>query len=308
MKKGIGLFLICILTPTLLLFPIKDVRADDYMEKFKYTGPYYGSYTLYAPFRTSGGANDYNTITSKYNNPRRATSSHGGVDFQAQLARDVYSIARGIVRSVNDIIDSKPFGYYVVVQLDINGNGSYDNVYARYVHLSRIDVNVGDIVWTTTRLGRSGNTGADSYNQSPSSSALRSLPWEKYYSNIAAWKYGQELDFISDYYNSGRTFYVACYGKSGSTKIAAQEVVMYVRLHNSSNDFTMYNMVHLGSDKYSVTIPTGDFPNGTRVEFFFRGRPNTTTTYHHGFYPAKFASPPIPPDKTKAWHMYNKIL
>jgi|GEM_PF-6829291 len=232
-------------------YPIYAYTPDSY-EKFYYTGPYYGSYFLYSPFRDGSGNQDYSKgVTSKYNNPRSLSSSpHGGVDFSAASNTNVYPISSGQVVYVYNSIDAS-FGKYVVVRLDINGDNTLDSVYSRHAHLNSINVSQGQNVSATTLLGLSGSTGTTAAhlhvdmrdNNNTGNGVYHSLPWQKYYSDRSAWNYGRDMDWASQHYATGRTFSVNCYGKTdGSQDITPSEVKLWVRRSGTSDAWTGYSM------------------------------------------------------------------
>lgn len=296
----------------------------DYSEKFYYAGYGYGGSTfLCSPFRDASLNEIFNAyITSKYNNPRDLSSSpHGGVDFSAAIGTKVYPLKNGRIVAFNDTTVDPNFGYYVIVQFDMNGDGQYngyDNVYARYAHLSKVIIKSGN-VYTTTCIAESGNTGTTSAhlhidmrdnNLSPTG-VTHSLPWQCYYSNRTYWNNGKDLDWMSVDSKNGRTFYIYCYGKTdGGANITPESVKLYIRVRDSGSAWSEYTMTNGGSYYYSCTVPSTDFPNGTYIEYFFCGKRNlgSSTNNPYGFYPAKFKAPTVPPDSTKDFARYYSVF
>jgi len=93
-------------------------------EKFTYPGAYAGQHFLWSPFRDASNNEQFRTVTSKYNNPRPLVSSpHGGVDFSTSGQNlNLYSIGNGKVVAKNTSDTSAPFGFYVIIQLDVNND------------------------------------------------------------------------------------------------------------------------------------------------------------------------------------------
>lgn len=295
----------------------------DYYEKFYYTGPYYGSpyfAYLYSPFRDGSNNERYPYVTSKYNNPRPLTSSpHGSVDFGVDIGTPVYPLSNGQVTYVNSSIDPS-FGKYVIIRLDVNRDGTLDNVWARYAHLNKIFISQGASVSIDTLIGESGSTGTTAAhlhvdlrdNNNSNTGVYHHLPWREYYNNRWDWNTGKDLDWMSGHSVSNRTFSVYCYGKTdGGVNITPSEVKLWVRKAGSSDPWRGYTMSHAGDYKYTVTVPSVDFPDGTTVEYFYsgkRGEVDESSYCPYGLYPAKFKAPAIPPSSTVNFAKYSHIM
>jgi murein DD-endopeptidase MepM/ murein hydrolase activator NlpD len=99
-------------------------------------------YTLSASFAQAGGM---------------WQSTHSGQDFAVASGTKVLAAHGGTVVKAggNGAGDGPAYGNAVVIK---HGNGTY----SQYAHLSRIDVNVGQVVKTGQRIALSGNTGNSS--------------------------------------------------------------------------------------------------------------------------------------------------
>ncbi|MCX4698909.1 M23 family metallopeptidase [Streptomyces sp. NBC_01373] len=99
-------------------------------------------YTLSASFAQAGGM---------------WQSTHSGQDFAVASGTKVLATHGGTVVKAggNGAGDGPAYGNAVVIK---HGNGTY----SQYAHLSRIDVNVGQVVKTGQRIALSGNTGNSS--------------------------------------------------------------------------------------------------------------------------------------------------
>ena len=303
-KKSFIAFILLLVLSAISTFSVYGYTQDISYEKFFYTGSFYGTWYLWSPCRDAYNNEDYRSVTSKYNNPRALSSSpHGGVDFSTGAGRNVYSIGYGKVVSKNTSTIDPNFGYYVVIQLDVNQDASYDNVYARFAHLQSSPVSVGQVVTPTTIIGVTGSTGTSSAhlhadmrnNNSTSNGVIRHIPWQAYYGNVASWNYGKDLDWASVHGGTGRTISIYCYGKTDTSPYtyAPDVIYLYVREYGTANNWTMYAMQSLGSYQYSYTIPTGDFANGTTVEWFVGARRGGISSSYcdWGLYPAKYRAP-----------------
>ncbi|KOU55548.1 peptidase [Streptomyces sp. MMG1533] len=99
-------------------------------------------YTLSASFAQSGGM---------------WQSTHSGQDFAVASGTKVVAAHGGTVVKAggNGAGDGPAYGNAIVIK---HGNGTY----SQYAHLSRIQVNVGQVVKTGQRIALSGNTGNSS--------------------------------------------------------------------------------------------------------------------------------------------------
>jgi murein DD-endopeptidase MepM/ murein hydrolase activator NlpD len=99
-------------------------------------------YTLSASFAQAGGM---------------WQSTHSGQDFAVASGTEVMAAHGGTVVKAgpNGAGDGPAYGNAIVIR---HGNGTY----SQYAHLSRIDVNVGQVVATGQHIARSGNTGNSS--------------------------------------------------------------------------------------------------------------------------------------------------
>jgi murein DD-endopeptidase MepM/ murein hydrolase activator NlpD len=297
--------------------------TPSYDEKFYYAGYGYGTgIHLRSPIR-DGEEDDYPTITSKYNNPRPLGSSpHGGVDFNVGIETEVYPLANCRVIAYNDTVIDPNFGYYLIVQFDMDGDGNFDNVYARYAHLTEIcvkDKTIEDTIATDTVIALSGQTATEGAphlhvdlrdNNTSNTGVYHSLPWQQYYSNRLDWNYGKDLDWLCVDSKNNRTFSIYCYGKNCGVDIIPESVKLYIRVRDSGSAWSEYTMNHEGSYKYSCTVLPEDFPDGTQIEYFFCGkRGNMGSQYNpYGLYPAKFKAPEIPPVSTINFARYYSVI
>ncbi|WP_151477665.1 M23 family metallopeptidase [Streptomyces albicerus] len=85
------------------------------------------------------------------------SSNHSGQDFAVASGTKVVAAHGGTVVKAggNGAGDGPAYGNAVVIK---HGNGTY----SQYAHLSRVDVNVGQVVKTGQRIALSGNTGNSS--------------------------------------------------------------------------------------------------------------------------------------------------
>jgi len=103
--------------------------------------------------------NEYLLVTSDYGPRHRptagASSNHKGLDFHAKSAELLATEDNGKVVKVNQDASNKA-GKYVTVEYDRGGGAKTQLV---YMHMSQVDVKVGDVVNAGDKLGVSGSTG-----------------------------------------------------------------------------------------------------------------------------------------------------
>lgn len=119
--------------------------------------------------------------TPRINPVTKEKESHGALDIAVPVGTPVYATDAGVVVSVQPVPDTNPkataAGNTVVVQ-------HANDIHSLYMHLSRIEVAVGQRVAQGQRVGFSGNTGL--YTTGPH------LHWE-----MRAGRYGEKLDPLS---------------------------------------------------------------------------------------------------------------
>lgn len=77
---------------------------------------------------------------------------HQGIDFAAPAGTPVLATAGGIVSKTLMAADSSGYGIHTVIQHD-------DNFETRYAHMSKLVVNIGQVVEKGDTIGYSGSTG-----------------------------------------------------------------------------------------------------------------------------------------------------
>lgn len=81
---------------------------------------------------------------------------HNGIDLSSSnKSEPIYPVANGQVVSVMSPSESGGYGWYVIIQHNINGT----IYFSKYAHLSSVNVSEGQAVNTDTQIGNMGNTG-----------------------------------------------------------------------------------------------------------------------------------------------------
>lgn len=84
--------------------------------------------------------------------------AHQGWDFEAQDGTPCFAVAHGEIAHVRDGGD---YGRQIVLRFrfDFDGDGDHDTLFAFYAHLSRIDVEPGQLVTRGQQIGLTGSSG-----------------------------------------------------------------------------------------------------------------------------------------------------
>lgn len=146
-------------TPTAVLLStptaeVTEVACDPFLADFCVTA---GHFLLQRPIEAP--ANDRVEPTYRYGSTQNgAREPHHGVEFMNKTGTPVYAAARGTVIFAGPDTDAiySPWGNFygnlVVLQ-------HADRLFTLYAHLSKIDVQVGQEVFTTDKIGEVGKTG-----------------------------------------------------------------------------------------------------------------------------------------------------
>lgn len=202
-------------------FPF-SVQAADYDQRFSEvygTGSYLSSGNARSPIRDATGADVWARVNSKTNQPRSSgTNPHQGTDLQAAQGTRIYPILPGKVVSVNHDVSSQ--NGYVILNHDINNDGTYDGYYVRYLHIdpngnATTGVKVGDEFDIDESFGV-----VDSYKSYPphlhfhrtNSSGTITYKLYGFYRWVSTWNLGSHLDFLSgDAITSDNKLYISAY-------------------------------------------------------------------------------------------------
>lgn len=103
-----------------------------------------------------------NSVRNTFGNVRRNRNGgvrpHQGWDFSAKVGTPIFAIAAGEVSMVRN---TGGYGRHVILRFDVDfdGDGQLEKLYAAYCHLSRIDVKQGQAVKLGEPLGLTGESG-----------------------------------------------------------------------------------------------------------------------------------------------------
>jgi len=142
-------------TPVPTVTSVAEIRCDPFAVDFCISE---GHFILQRPIEPPG--NDRVEATYRYGSTANGTREpHHGVEFSNRSGTPVYAAARGIVifagpdRQAIYSPWENFYGNLVVIEHD-------DKLFTLYAHLSRVEVEDGQEVFTTDKIGEVGSTGA----------------------------------------------------------------------------------------------------------------------------------------------------
>jgi|GEM_PF-5446102 len=317
--KQPGRLIAAIIIAVLLFLPVAAAPEQTRI-KFAGSGPGAGFAAFAPPLR---GVYRYANVNSKYNQPRSVrggSNPHQGIDLDTGgKGETIYPPTRGKV--VRLFIGSSG-NRIMVLQLDWNRDGSLDNLYATYMHLSRSLVATGDVVDENTAVALSGGSGGYdphlhfeintdfAYTSTGEGVHWTSLPAYPYYRGIRQWNHGRDLDFISDVrWENNRYLSAVVYANDeyGYHPVTANEVRLYYRLTGTPDWSGPLTLTKKG-DVFSFDLAELSLPHQTSIDFFLQaGRDDTRPSYNAAFYPPKYYRPPQPPGPEDIAYEYFSI-
>lgn len=203
-------------------------NAADYDQRYSEvfgTGNILPSGNARSPIR-SGSSDVWVKVNSKTNQPRSiGTNPHQGTDLQASAGTAIYPILAGKVVGVNHDTTSQ-LGY-VILEHDIDGNGTYDKIYTRYLHIdpvgnSTTGIKKGDVYGVNTSIGvvdtqKTNGFAPHLHFHRVSSDGKIVYKLYSFYRWVTEWNNGSHLDFISGDAITGNTLYITAYAATDNT-------------------------------------------------------------------------------------------
>jgi murein DD-endopeptidase MepM/ murein hydrolase activator NlpD len=275
--------------------------------KFAGSGPGAGFAFFAPPLR---GVYRYANVNSKYNQPRSVrggSNPHQGIDLDTGgKGETVYPPTRGkVVRLYTGTGGNR----IMVIQLDWNRDGSPDNLYVTYMHLSRSFVKVGDIVDKNTAVALSGGSGGYDphlhfefntdfdYAGTDEGVHWASLPAYPYYRGIRHWNHGRDLDFITDVsWRENRYLSAVVYANDeyGYHSVREGDVLLYYR-RTGTPDWSGPLLLTKKGDIFSFDLASLALPREASIDFLLQARRDDIRPFYNAaFYPPKYYRPPPP--------------
>lgn len=283
-----------------------------------FSGPGVGTFRtdLSTPLR---GTYKFSIITCKFNQPRQLSdvvysNPHRGVDQNTGggLNLTIYPVTKGKVAAMDN---TQPSGSkWLRLQLDIDRNGTYENVYFEYQHLHSISVSSDQVVDYDTVLGLTGSDHLDWRFQTVSGT-LRSMPAFPYMINIVnqEWNGGLDLDFIvfGGFYQNVVYYYIYVRSDANMFEVPVNKVALFYRKNSVGGAWTAApQMTKTGAYTFSSNIKsiTG-WPAGTKVDLLIRAErvDQNATNYRLGWYVPKYNQPPSDPNASGYTHSFITV-
>lgn len=319
--KWITLPTLCLLVAFLIIGPESTIKAADYDRKFVEV---FGldnalpSGNARSPIR-SGTNDSWVKVNSKNNQPRSSgTNPHQGTDLQAAAGTLVYPILPGKVKSVNHTLTTQLGS--VVLQHDIDGDGIFDDVYVRYVHIdpngnATNGIKVGDTFTVNQSIGTididRGYYGPHLHFQSVNSSASLTYKLYPFYRWVSDWNFGSHMDFISgDVINSSNTMFITAYANTTNTTNVynVAKIELYYKIGSTGTwkkSTTNFDLAYPNLNRWSINLKTATgATTGSTIYFYLvatrANDPTFSGSYNIGLWPQYYEHPSAPLSSTNA--------
>ncbi|QYR22230.1 M23 family metallopeptidase [Paenibacillus sp. sptzw28] len=262
-------FFFLVLLVALTSLPLSAFAADySHVFEERYgTGSYLPSGNARSPIRS--GSNDvWSRVNSKVNQPRSSgTNPHQGTDLQAAAGTPVYPILPGKVVAVNHDTSSQLGS--VILDHDINGNGTYDGYYVRYLHInptgdSITGIKIGDTFTTSQSIGvvdTQKSYAPHLHFHMTTSTASLTYKLYGFYRWVTEWNNGSHLDFISGDAISANVLYINAYACTDNTTNVydVSKIELYYKRGSSgtwTKSSTLFTMSTPSIHRWSINLKT----------------------------------------------------
>lgn len=277
--------------------------------KFAPAGPGSGEVLLSPPMR---GNLAHAHVNSKHNQPRLVGSNpHQGIDLDTGAnGQFVYAPCRA---RVVEIRTGGAGNRILILQLDFDEDGAYDNLYMTYMHLAVYLCDEGTVVDRETAVAISGSTGAlgphlhfelntmYDYTATGEGTVWASVPAHPYYRHAAGWNYGKDLDFITDVrWSAGSIVFATIYAHDENGHHPVPEGFVAVFCKQEEDKYWRGPLeMRKQADEFSFDFAAAGFAPGSNIRWFIRARrADTVPDYNWSFYPPKYYRPPPRPEQT----------
>ncbi|WP_146767073.1 hypothetical protein [Paenibacillus sp. YN15] len=313
MKKTLSLLL-----GMILFFSINtQVFAISYVDQF--TEYYYtGSVgTARSPFHvgnTDAGADDFSLPTHRINGPNNqprylsgSSDVHNGTDLRGDSTYYVYPMFRSIVRSVT--APGTVNNGNVVVEYDIDGNGTWDGYYAKYMHINPTSGLVANttVLTPTNKIGqidilRGSGWPPHLHLQDTNSSGSSSIKLFRFFRGVQNWGYGYYMDFLAGDAMVGNSLYISVNSMDDGVNAAPTRVEFYYKIGSSGSWNQGPNMTQTGVGnssgdyyRYSIDLKTASGASSGQTVYYYlaaiRGNGTISSSYNWGLWPQRYKMP-----------------
>lgn len=280
--------------------------------------------TMSTPLR---GPYQFSDINSKWNQPRYIvnlasySNPHAGVDQRTDSqVLSVYPVTWARTYSFNDT--AAPGSKDLTLQLDVNGDNVWDNVYISYLHLTSVATIVQDktkVFWNSDVVASTGSDHLDWRFRRMAGGRLVSIHTYPYMLGTGGWNGGKSLDFIAvgGYYQNVLTVYSYVMNDGVAQDVQPGDLVYWYRRHTGLNDpwtgpvsFSKSGSKTTSTWTSTISSTTIGYATGTQIDILIRGKRSDQTAannYKYGWFPAKFNQPGSDP-KTSGYSYAYMIL
>ena len=323
MKKATTLFF------AFILFLITVFSYGEFASAASYTQAYSEVFGLNSvlpsgnarsPVRISG-ADEWARVNSKNNQPRSSgTNPHKGTDLQKAAGQPVYPILKGKVVAVNH--DTSCQLGSVTLNHDIDGNGTFDGYYVRYLHIDPTGdkdngVKKGDVFDVTDSFGTvdidrrpgcaNGFPAHLHFHRVSSETATVTLKLYNFYRTVSAWNNGSHLDFISGDAYVGNELYITAYsctdyGTVSTGCYSPTSVDLYYKIGSSGTwqkSTTSFSLFNASIYRYYINLKTATGATTGQTVYYYvaairQNDPTWSGSYKHAIFPQYYEQPALP--------------
>jgi hypothetical protein len=258
-----------------------------------------------SPSRNADFSNIWIRVTSKCNMARSSgTSPHVGTDMTMAKWTRVFPAFDGKVVRVNHDL-SKQMGC-VVLDHDIDDNGTYDGYYFMYRHIDPDnEVSIGDIINVDESFGRiderrpEGYTPHLHYGWTDDTQGYIANSTSRFYVDESIYWYGRDFDFFARDYWTHNTLYINAYSKEGDTRQNSTEVDVYCKVGSGAwSDVPKHMTLNSSSSYHQWQFDFGSIAGvstGTVIQFYLVGYRNLTGYDNWSLWPQYYQHPPVLP-------------
>lgn len=272
--------------------------------------------TARSPFHignTDSGADNYALPDHRVNGPNNQprylggrSDLHNATDFRATAGTNVYPMFNGKVISIYQPVTVN--NGYVIIQYDINNDGSFDNYYAKYTHINPdTSLYKNKTLSMTDKIGEIDITRGAGWPphldlKDTNSNGSISYKLYRYYRTVTNWGYGNYLEFITGDTMSYDNLAISVNSMDDGTNAAPTRVEFYYKIGstgtwNQGPNMTKYiNGNSSGAYyRYSLNLKNATGASSGDIIYYYlaaiRGNGTISTSYNWGLWPQYYKMP-----------------
>ncbi|NLE25980.1 MAG: hypothetical protein GX625_11695, partial [Clostridiaceae bacterium] len=255
-----------------------------------------------SPARNANLTDNYVRVTQKCNQARNiGTSPHQGTDMTMSAGTVVYPIFPGRVVSLDQ--DTSDQLGYVVINSDIDYDGTVDNYYIRYTHINPNNNLQVNTTWLTSNT----SMGVIDTEKPGGYSPHLHISWQdtingyekklfKFFTYCSTYNYGRDFDVFTGDDFVDNIFFINGYTKAGDTRSKLTKIELYYKVGNNNWSSTPVLMSYQSNYYYEYDLSSlPGVQYGSVIKFYIVGYRNVTGYDNWSVWPMYYEHPPIKP-------------